>query len=413
VILSIGDELVLGQTVDSNSAHLSARLAEIGIPTVYHQTVPDDEEAIGRALRVAAREATLVLVTGGLGPTPDDLTRQALAAFLRVPLELHPPSLTLVEDFFRRIGRAMPAANRVQAMCPRGAVMLDNECGTAPGIRARKDDVDIVAMPGVTREMKAMFERHVAPGLAAGAGRVILTRAVHTFGMGESAVAEQLGSLMDRRRNPLVGTTVSGGVVSVRIRSEFPVRSQAQSELDRTAEEVIRILAPAVFGVDHVTLPEAVGALLREKRQTVVTAESCTGGLVAKMLTDVPGSSDYFLGGWVVYGNDLKTGELDVPAAIIASAGAVSEPVARIMAERALVKGKADFALATTGIAGPNGGSADKPVGTVWIGFARRPGGDIQSRAERFQFRGVRETIRERTAKAALNVLRLELLAPR
>jgi nicotinamide-nucleotide amidase len=410
VILAVGDELTLGQAVDTNSAWLSARLAEQGVLTAYHLTVPDDQAAIARAVRDAARAAPWVLITGGLGPTPDDLTRPALAEALGVPLRLHAPSLERIERFFQRMRRPMPEANRVQAMCPEGATILENERGTAPGIRARLGEAEVFVMPGVPHEMEAMFVRHVAPLLRERSARAIATRTIRTFGAGESTVAEMLGPLMRRDRNPLVGTTVSKGVVSVRVRSDFESRAEAAEELEATCREIESRLGTLVFGGEDDSLEAAVGRLLKAGGQTLACAESCTGGLVAKLLTDVPGSSDYFAGGWVVYSNRLKQSELQVSERALVEFGAVSEAVARQMAEGALARAQADFALSLTGIAGPDGGTPDKPVGVVWIGLARREANGVKSRAERHPFAGDRELVRDRAARTALNLLRLELM---
>lgn len=410
IILSIGDELTLGQTVDTNAAWLSARLVERGIITRWHLTVPDDCAAITRAVRQAAEEAELVILTGGLGPTADDLTRQALADALGAPLAENAAALAGIEAYFKHRRWPMTASNRTQALCPVGAECLENPCGTAPGLKLRLDRAVIVSMPGVPLEMKAMFDRHVAPLLAETSGRVILTAILHTFGLGESRVGERLGELMDRARNPKVGTTVAGGVVSVRIRSEFPTAAEAQAALGATAAEVRRRLGSSLYGEGETTLPEVVGRLLKERGRTVATAESCTAGLVGKLLTDPAGASAYYLGGWIVYANALKSEVLGVPAELIARAGAVSEAVARRMAEQALARSGADYALALTGVAGPKGGSADKPAGTVWIALARRKAAGPEVRAEQFVFPGARDMVRERAAKTALNILRLALL---
>jgi len=408
VILAIGDELTLGQSVDTNSAWLSARLVECGVLTAWHKTVADDQTAIAEAVREAADRAELVILTGGLGTTPDDLTRPALGLVLGVSLRLHRPSLARIEGFFRRINRPMPAVNRVQALCPAGARMLTNECGTAPGLAARVGGAEVYALPGVPGEMRAMFARHIAPALRG--GRAVLARVIHTFGAGESAVAELLGELMRRDRNPLVGTTVAQGVVSVRVRSEFATRRQARAALDATVREIAARLGALAFGAGADTLAAVVGRLLRERGQTLAVAESCTGGLAAKLLTDVPGASDYFRGGWVVYANALKIGELRVPAEVLEHDGAVSERAACRMAAGALRQARSDFALALTGVAGPGGGTPRKPVGTVWIGLARRAGRAPRASAQRFRFPGERAAVRERAAHTALNLLRLELL---
>jgi nicotinamide-nucleotide amidase len=338
------------------------------------------------------------------------VTRQALAAVRNVPLVVHAPSLAGIERFFKDRGRVMSVNNRRQALAPTGADVLDNSQGTAPGLRLTIGRALVFALPGVPSEMKAMFERHLAPLIATQSGRTVLTRKINTFGIGESVVGEALGDLMRRDRNPTVGTTVSSGIVSVRIRSDFPTRLQSQNELERVALDVKQKLGAAVFSEGEISLAAVVGGMLRARHQTVATAESCTAGLVAAMLTEAPGSSAWFPGGWVVYANRMKTGALGVPAELIAREGAVSETVVRQMAEKALQRSAGDYALALSGVAGPGGGSPEKPAGTVWIGLGKRVAGQTSVMTERFLLSGDRPMIRLRAAQAALNMLRLELL---
>lgn len=406
-ILSIGDELVLGQTVDTNSAYLSAKLAERGIATRYHQTLADEQDVIAQAMVHASRLVPLIIITGGLGPTEDDLTRQALADAMGVELVEDRTSLDAIRTMMQRHGRKMADRNRIQAYHPAGTTMIPNSCGTAPGIEATLNRAAIYVMPGVPREMVAMYARSVEPKLAS-AGRVILTCKINTFGNGESNVAEMLGDLCDRQRNPLVGTTVSEGIVSVRIRSVFNDGDEARAQLDDTIEKVESALGAIAFGRDDATLQQSVIQLLRKQKRTVAAAESCTGGLVCKMLTDVAGSSAAVVGGWVTYINDMKMQQLGVQADALQQHGAVSGQIAAQMAQGALQRSGADIAASITGIAGPDGGSDDKPVGTVWIALAAtdmdRPD------ARRFQLPGVREAVRDRAAKCALQMIRLHLL---
>jgi len=411
-ILAVGDELTLGQIIDTNSAWLSAQLAEVGILTAYHLVVPDDVQAVCRGLGEAANRADVVLITGGLGPTPDDVTREALARAVDKPLQLDLDALRNIEAFFLRLGRPMPAMNRIQAMLPAGAQVLPNDCGTAPGIRLQLNRCVVFALPGVPHEMEAMFLKHVVPALRqTSSGKTILVKALHAFGAGESAVAERLGDLLRRDRNPLVGTTVRNGVVTVRIRSAFDDAERAHRELQTTRQAIERRLEKLIFGEDADTLEGVVGRLLAANGETLAVAESCTGGLIAKLLTDVPGASRYFIGGWVVYSNDAKQRELGVDSALLQAAGVVSEPVARKMAEGAVKRAGATYGLGVTGVAGPAGGSSEKPVGTVWIALAWKEGASLRSCAECGHFPGDRAAIRERAARAALNMLRLHLSA--
>jgi nicotinamide-nucleotide amidase len=420
VILSIGDELVLGQTVDTNSAWLSEQLARLGVLTLYHQSVADDQDWTARAITQATQAAALVLISGGLGPTEDDLTRQALAQAMHVDLIQDPASLKVIAGFFERRHRIMPQRNAVQALHPRGSVMIPNDHGTAPGIHAalpapvEGGQAHVFIMPGVPREMQLMFNERVLPQLeqiiaGKASGGAILTTKLNTFGGGESSIAAKLGPLMDRTRNPKVGTTVAGGFVSVRVRSEFPSPSQAQRELDDTIAQATRCLGPLVFGRDDDTLQQAVVALLCEQGKTLAVAESCTGGLLGGMLTDVPGSSRVFVGGFITYANAMKTGQIGVPPDMIQKHGAVSAPTAAAMADGSLQRSGADLALAVTGIAGPDGGTPDKPVGTVFVALADRAKPD-EPVVVRFLLSGDRTAIRDRAAKSALQLLRLHLL---
>ena len=414
IILSIGDELVLGQTVDTNSAWISQQLAAVGCGVAAHMTVGDDQKAIEQAMLESVGRCDFLIISGGIGPTEDDLTRQALAAVMNVPLEQNDAWLTRLEQYFQKLGRVMPKTNAIQAMIPKGATIIENEKGTAAGIDAtyrsgdQKTICRIFVMPGVPKEMKAMFARDVLPHVQRETGgAAIVSRTLHTFGVGESTVAERLGSLMMRQNNPSVGTTVSNGIVSLRVNARFGSREQAANELEKTVAACQAALGDLIFGADEQTLQAQVGTMLLNKGQSVAVAESCTGGWLAKMLTDVPGSSRYFSFGWVTYGNDAKQALLGVSPALLNQHGAVSEPVVIEMARSALRHAAgADYALAISGIAGPDGGSPDKPVGTVCIALARDEG----TVARTFVFPGDRDFIRDRSAKMALTMLRYEML---
>lgn len=412
-ILSVGDELVLGQTVDTNSAWLSARLASIGIRTAIHQTVGDDQPAIEHALRDLSR-FPLLIVTGGLGPTEDDLTRQALAAVMQQPLQLDQHWLDELHRFWERRGRPMPEINRIQAMIPRTATMIHNHAGTAAGIHARVGECDVFVLPGVPKEMKLMFERDVMPRVRTlGGGAVILSRTLHTFSQGESAIAELLGDLMRRDRNPSVGTTVSGGIVSLRINARFDDREQAERAMAETERACRERLGHLVFGADDETLQQVVVRQLIDAHATVATAESCTGGLIAKMLTDVPGSSACFHAGLVVYSNRAKYERLGVNREMLGTFGAVSEPVVESMARNARRLAHATYAIAVSGIAGPDGGTPTKPVGTVCLALAfprREQPRETDVVVRTIHLPGDREMVRDRAAKSALTLLRYKLL---
>ena len=412
IVLSVGDELVLGQTVDTNSAWISAQLSAVGIDIHSHATVGDSQADIEAALRDAIPRADAVIVSGGIGPTDDDVTRQSLAAVMGVPLSIDEGWLAHIRSWFERLGRTMPETNRVQAMIPRGATMIWNHLGTAAGVAATVQGKPVFLVPGVPKEMKGMFTRDVLPALVGTAGgRAIVQRLIHTFGVGESAVAERLGDLMKRGRNPSVGTTVSGGSVSVRINSRFDSKEEAIRQAADTFSLVRGALGDLIYGEDGGSIALAVMSLMKnrpagEKPMTVATAESCTGGLLAKYLTDEPGSSTHFECAWVTYSNESKTKELGVDAKLIESKGAVSEEVAVAMAVGAHRQSDASYALSITGIAGPDGGSDEKPVGTVCIALAADDGVQVRT----FRFPGDREMVRDRSAKTALTMLRFKLM---
>ena len=401
-IVNIGNELLSGSSVDTNSAYLSEKLLSIGIPTVAGYTVRDDCEAIVEALRAASEQADIVLTTGGLGPTDDDITRQAISKFCTRQLKLNESLVEQIEQFFARRGKEMPQRNRVQAYLPDGAEALNNEVGTAPGIMLVDGEKMLFAMPGVPVEMKLMFEQSVLPRLTELDGReVVAIRKLKCFGMGESSIAELLGDRMQRGRNPLVNTTVRDGVITLHITAVAKDQKQAGEMAKREQEELTGILGDVVFATEDITLAQAVGAKLTKLKKTVAAAESCTGGLVGKLLTDVPGSSNYFICGWVVYSNTAKITELGVEPEIIEKKGAVSEAVAAAIAAGARSQSSADYAIGITGIAGPGGATADKSVGLVYISLAKAD----ETCVQKYTFSGDRDSIRKRAANAAINLL--------
>jgi nicotinamide-nucleotide amidase len=421
VIISCGTEIVTGQCVDTNSAWLSQRLTAGGVEVIAHTSVGDDLERISDAIRRGRAEADLVIITGGLGPTRDDVTRDAVAMALERPLQENAEALAQITEFFRRWQREMPESNRVQAMIPQGCEVIPNPRGTAPGIAyietagasaspLTKGGIrGVVALPGVPAEMKAMYEAYVAPRIGHEGGPCTLSARLHCFGISEAKVGETLADLMARGRNPLVGTTASQAVITVRILASGENGPVARTLLDTDRSEIGRRLGSVVFGEEDDTLHSVVARLLLERRQTVATAESCTGGLLGKLLTDVPGSSAYFLRGYIVYSNEAKRDLLGVPVEMVERHGTVSEEVARHLASSARVRAASNVAVSITGIAGPGGGSQEKPVGLVYIGLAHAEGTEV--RRILFGDHLAREEIRDRSCKTALNMLRIKLLS--
>ncbi len=409
VILSIGTELTTGQNLDTNSAWLSAELTRMGVTVIRHVTVDDDLGRITQAVRLALDEAEAGIATGGLGPTADDLTRQALADAIGRPLEENPEAFAQIRDFFERWRRPMHEANFLQAQLPRECTVIHNQWGTAPGIHFRDERSEFFALPGVPNEMKNMFRVSVAPIIAARSGEArMLSATLRCFGMTEAQIGSSLINLMRRDRNPLVGTLASRGIITVSILAQGSTMGEANRLLETDRAEVRRRLGDAVFGEGDDTLESVVGRRLRELGLTLAVAESCTGGLLAKRITDVPGCSDYFIRGYVAYADSAKSELLGVSPALIATHGAVSEEVVRALAAGCRASAQSDYVLALTGIAGPGGGTAEKPVGLVWFALADEKG--IETLRVLFGEHLCREDVRDRACSTALNLLRHRLL---
>ncbi len=402
-ILTIGSELLRGDGVDTNSAWLSRRLEGIGYTCTLHLSCPDDEGAIVEGLAYAVPRADVVVTTGGLGPTVDDLTRAAVARFLGVPIETHPPSLEHIAALFARFGREMSASNRRQAELPQGARVLTNEVGTAPGFAASVaatggGEVTIYSVPGVPREMRWMWSTYLLGELRARGGRALAERTFRTVGVAESVLGERLGPIE------------AAPDVEVRYAAEETRGTIRVTLLTTAGEERAQALWLEAKGLvgHHLRclgtdeLPEAVAAWLVARRLTLATAESCTGGRVAAALTAIPGISSVFGEGLVTYSNAAKTRLLGVPADLLAQHGAVSPEVAAAMARGARDRAGADLGLGVTGIAGPGGGSEEKPVGLVHLAVAG-PGEAVVHRERRFP--GTRELVQARATAAALGLI--------
>lgn len=407
-IIATGTELLLGQTLNTSAHYLTGKLSSLGIEVDYHITVGDNAERIEVSLRQALGRSELVVTTGGLGPTVDDLTKELAAKVLGLEMELDQASLKHVEDFFALRKAAMPESNRKQAYFPKGAMILPNPVGTAPGAIITKDGKTVVILPGPPFEMQPMFENHVQRELERIVGpdaERMNVRVLKIFGMGESAIEEVIADLMNKP-NPTMALLAKRAEMHVRLVARSGDAKEARQILDRAEVEIRSRLGDKVFGRDEESMIGLVGKTLRERGLTVATAESCTGGLVGAALTQEPGSSDFYLGGVVSYDNAVKEKMLGVGQQSLEENGAVSPEVAKEMAAGARARLGTDLALATTGIAGPDGGSDAKPVGLVYIGLATPQGIE----AKKFQFYGGRDSVRALTVQAALNWLRLYLL---
>lgn len=402
-IVCIGNELLNGYGIDTNSVYLCEKLLAVGIEITAIYKVGDVAENIVEAFRTAAEKSDVILITGGLGPTDDDITRQTLSTYSGRELVLNKEALADIEKFYSALSKQMPQRNIIQAYIPQGAKVIKNQAGTAPGIMLVDNGKLFFAMPGVPVEMKLMYEQTVEPELIKLKNRkAIAIRKLKCYGMGESNIAELLGDRMRRGREPLVNITVRDGVITLHIIATADDKTQADSAAKTEQREIAEILGDIVFADEESSLAEAVGRELTEKNKTVAVAESCTGGLISKLLTDVPGASNYFLCAWVAYSNDVKIRELGIEPGLIEKKGAVSAEVAAAMAEGARRRAGADYALGITGIAGPVGSTADKSVGLVYISAA----GEGETRTQKYQFSGDRESVRKRAANAALDLLR-------
>ncbi|RMF24776.1 MAG: competence/damage-inducible protein A [Deltaproteobacteria bacterium] len=413
-IISTGDEVVGGRTVDTNAAFIAERLSSLAIETVCVLAVGDYSERIEWAWRRAAEQADLIVSTGGLGPTADDLTTETVARVAGVDLVLDETQAERIRQVFARVGRPMPDNNLRQAMIPAGAEVIDNDLGTAPGYRLVIDTggrrVYGVVLPGVPREMKAMIDERVLPWLASmqDHDRHVLSRTFQTFGMSESAVDEALRDLIDPSEGR-VAFRASFPQISVRL-TVTGNEEDARRRLSELGDRIAERLGPAVIAEGETTMEEVVGDLLRRAGKTLATAESCTGGLIGNRITNVAGSSDYYAGGIVAYSNDLKKSLLGVSRSTLAMFGAVSEETACEMASGARRATGADIAVATTGIAGPGGGTEEKPVGTVAVALAAGEGDSENVRSKTYRLWGNREWVKVLTSQVALDWVRRYLV---
>ena len=403
-VVTIGTELLLGQILDTNAAELGRGLAAAGVEVVRHSSVADRPDAIREAVADALERTGFVVTTGGLGPTRDDMTKREVAALFGKALEMDEAVLRSLEERFHRLGRPMAAVNRTQAEVPEGATVLPNPRGTAPGLWVEDTRGRVVVMlPGVPSEMRGLLAEEVLPRLAArSAGVVVRSRTVRTTGVAESALAERVGAIEEEIAPLTLAYLPSIEGVDLRV-TAWRLREAEAERLLASAAALLRERAGEhCYGEDGTDLARAVLEQLRPRGVRLAVAESCTGGLLGARITAVPGASDVFVGGVVAYDDDVKTAVLSVPRELVVMHGAVSEAVVLAMALGAQQRFAAEAALAITGIAGPNGGTLEKPVGTVWVAARYRS----EARALKRVFPGDRNEIRGRAAQAALDLLR-------
>jgi nicotinamide-nucleotide amidase len=409
-IIAIGSELLTPYRLDTNSLFLTDGLNQVGIRVVHKAVVGDSLDDMRASFRQALDRADLIVACGGLGPTDDDRTREAVADLLGRKLELNQGVLRHIQELFRRFGRVMPEINRRQAMVPEGATVIPNPRGSAPGLWLEASGHILILLPGVPSELRAMFEQEVRPRLTRlGHDERLFTRDLRITGLPESEVEQRVSPLY--ALYPDTETTILASPPGIQLHPRVWSRDPAKANqiLDEMVKRMALALGEHLYSTEGETLEEVVARALNENRATIAVAESCTGGLLAERLTNIPGSSSYFLGGVVCYSNELKSALVNVPAELIESKGAVSPEVALALAEGIRKTTGATIGVGVTGIAGPGGGTPEKPVGLVHIGIADERG----PRERRFQFPGDRERIRMHASQTALDSVRRYFLYPR
>jgi nicotinamide-nucleotide amidase len=404
-ILSVGTELLLGDILNTNAQYIGKRLSDLGI-FVYHQTVVgDNPERLKEAYKIAFSRSDLVITTGGLGPTKDDLTKEIAFQYFNKESVLHEESFKYIEDLFKRSNRTMSDSNKKQAFFPMDAIVLKNNNGTAPGCIIEDKGKVLIMLPGPPREMKPMFEDSVTPYLSKFSDNILVSKVLRVFGLGESAAADMLGDLLGNE-NPTIAPYAKEGEVTFRITAKAKSQEEAKELIEPIEKQVREILGDNVYGEGDTSLEEVLGNFLLENQLTIATAESCTGGMVAARLINYPGISSCFLDGVVSYSNESKVARLGVKEETLEKFGAVSHQAAEEMAIGISKTSGAHIGLSTTGIAGPGGGTEEKPVGLVYVGICYK--GEVVTRE--LNLSGDRQKIRERTTMMLLDMLRRELI---
>ena len=368
-LISVGTEILLGDILNTDAQFLSIELAKLGISVIHQSTVGDNRERLLEQLNEAAKRSDIIILSGGLGPTPDDLTKEVCCEFFGKEMLLHEPTVEKIRNYFSAKGMEMTQNNLKQAMFPKDSVIFPNNNGTAPGMAIEKDGVHILVLPGPPRELKPMFKDSALPYLMRFSDKIIVSHNIRTFGIGESAMAEKVNDLFDSE-NPTVAPYAKDGEALLRVTAMAETKDKAKELCKPVISEICSRLDDYVYGLDYSCIEEAVVKMLKSRNLKVATAESCTGGLIAKRITDISGSSQIFECGIVSYANEIKHKVLGVSADDLEKYGAVSEPVAKQMAQGALRVSGADIAVSVTGIAGPESDSTNKPVGLIYIGLA-------------------------------------------
>ncbi|MCM1992288.1 competence/damage-inducible protein A [Oceanirhabdus seepicola] len=405
-ILCIGTELLLGNIVNTNAQYLSEQLAAAGVSVYYHTVVGDNPERVKKALEIAYSRADMVITTGGLGPTQDDLSKKTIGEFFNREMVFNQECMNEIEKYFKRINRTMTKNNESQAYFPEGAIILKNSNGTAPGMILEDEGKVCIVLPGPPVEMTLMYENEVVPYLQEKTDEIILSKTLKVMGIGESKVEEMISDIINKQTNPTIAPYAKGAEVHLRITCKTSNKEEALEKIEKMEQEVRAILGDNIYGCDDDTLEGVICKLLEEKGLKIAVAESCTGGMISAKLVNHPGASAVFMEGAVTYSNEAKMNRLNVRKESLDKYGAVSSQVAEEMAKGIAETAKCDIGLSTTGVAGPGGGTPEKPVGLVYLGFYYR--GNVFS--QEIRLNGDRLKVRDRTTKMILDRLRRALL---
>ena len=405
-IITVGTEILIGDILNTNTHYLSNELANMGIDVYYQITVGDNEQRLLSQLKESFKRSDLVILTGGLGPTEDDITKEVCAKYFNMEMEFHEQSWDKIIEIHNKMNRKPTENNRKQAYFPKGSLILPNKYGTAPGCIMEKDKKTIIVMPGPPKEMKPMFDNYVKPFLLKDNKNILKSKVLRIIGMGESKIENDLLDLIDKQINPTIATYAKDGECTVRITAKGKNEKEVESLIEPISNEIKSRFKEKVYGEDDTAIEDEVAKILVDNNLTIAVAESCTGGMVAADLINYPGISSVFMEGCVTYSNEAKMMTLNVKKETLNTVGAVSEQCAKEMSEGVAARHNTNIGLSTTGIAGPEGGSEDKPVGLVYMGITI----NNKTIVKKYIFNGNRQQIRSRACKTLLNDLRLELL---
>lgn len=405
-ILAVGTEILLGDILNTNAQYLSKELAELGFDVYYHEVVGDNRERILKALEVAFNRSDIIITTGGLGPTKDDMTKELVVEFLGMKMCLHEESLKCIKEYFKNMGREFVKSNEKQAYFPKEAIILKNNNGTAPGAVFEKNNKAIIVLPGPPKELESMFKNEVKKYLKKYSEDVIISEVLRVFGVGESKAEEKLQDIIDNGTNPTVAPYAKEGEVIFRITAKAKTEDEARKMIVPVKDEIYKRLGDTIYNTGEISLQDTVAKLLIDKNMTIGVSESCTGGLVSAKLIEYPGVSEVFLEGAVTYSNEAKMRTLNVKKETLDKFGAVSHETAREMAEGIAKRCGSRVGISTTGIAGPGGGTDEKPVGLVYFGLYL----DGEVKSFKHIFTGDRNSVRNRASMTAINIVRTEIL---